>query len=182
MVLPKHLIPVVDDIKRLNVTPPPEPWKVGKVLYVGGLIDIGFSAKSDLLLVISHDGRSVLDCLSNKQVARDRDNDFHFDIMSLEAEGIGPLSGERIRTAGLHGGGLSRQTDDCWVAEELSLEWPESTLILVSPGSSILGKAFGEPTNYFKVYIASEVRAWGFSPTGKSLVLATSSDLRFWYR
>jgi len=87
-----------------------------------------------------------------------------------------------IRTSGLHGGGLASLTNDGWCAEELFIDWPEAALLLVEPGSWSFGKAFDKPTNSTKVGVESEIRVWGFSPTGKSLVLATSSDLTIFSR
>jgi hypothetical protein len=182
VVLPKHLVPVVDHIRALPAAALPEPWKRSGVFSVGGLTDVGFAPSSDMLLVISSQGRGLFDCLSGEKMDRDYDDGFYFDTMALEAEGIGAIAGRSVRTAGLHGGGLARQTNDGWAAEELHIDWPESTLLLVEPGSWIYGKAFDKPTKYTKVHVDSEVRTWGFSPTGRSLVLATSTDLTLFYR
>lgn len=182
MVVPKHLVPVVDHIRGLPLVAPPEPWKRSGAFAVGGLTDVGFAADSDILLVLSGQGRGLFNCLSGEKVARDYDDGFSFDLMALETDGIGPLAGQIVRTAGLHGGGLAKQTSDGWSAEQLYIDWPDATLLLVEPGSWIYGKAFDKPTNYTKVHVDSEVRAWGFSPTGRSLVLATSSDLTLFCR
>ncbi len=84
--------------------------------------------------------------------------------------------------SGLFGGGLPAGTSDGWAAERLVLQWPEEMLVLVPPGSWILGLAFNKPANFEKISVGSEIRAWGFSPTGKSLVLATSSDVTIYTR
>lgn len=157
------------------------PWKSVGAFAVGGLTDVGFGPGSDNLLVISSQGRGLFDCISGKKIARDYD-DFDFSTSSLEAEGIGSVEGTMIRTSGLHGGGLAKLTSDGWCAEELFIDWPEATLLLVEPGSWALGKAFDKPANYTKVGVESEIRAWGFSPTGNSLALATSSDLMIFFR
>lgn len=182
MGMPAHLVPVVDHIRSLPVAAPPAPWKSVGAFAVGGLTDVGFAPGSDNLLVISSRGRGLFDCVSGKKIARNPDDDFDFNTSNLEVEGIDNLEGTMIRTSGLHGGGLAKLTSDGWCAEELFIDWPEATLLLVEPDSWAFEKAFDKPANYTKVGIESEIRAWGFSPTGKSLVLATFSDLMIFSR
>jgi hypothetical protein len=149
---------------------------------VGGLTDVGFGLHSDLLFVVSSQGRGVFDCLTGAKVSRDAfvptdDEPDWFSTSELSAEGIGPLAGQVIRTAGLHGGGLPLLTRDGWSAERLALDWPDETLLLCQPW-----KHGYKPGEFVKVGVDSVVRAWGFSPTGRSLVLATSSDVTIWSR
>jgi hypothetical protein len=149
---------------------------------VGGLTDVGFAPHSDLLLVVSSQGRGVFDGLSGKRIARDAsvpegDDPDWFDTFELTSEGIGSLAGQRIRTAGLHGGGLPLLTRDGWSVERLTLDWPDETLLLCQPW-----KHGYKPGEFVKVAVHSEVRAWGFSPTGRSLILAISSNLAIWSR
>jgi hypothetical protein len=104
------------------VQDPPAPWRPRGAHAVGGLTDVGFGRGTDLLLVVSHDGRGVFDCLTGARVARDPsmpepDEDDWQDTHELEAEGIGPLAGQTVRTSGLAGGGLPEGTPDGWVAE-----------------------------------------------------------------
>lgn len=182
MTLPEHLIPVVRRIRGAPTSELPSPWYRTGEFGVGGLTDVGFGRGTDLLLVISSQGRGVFDCVTGVRVARDYDEGDWQDILVLEAEGIGPLAHSQVRTAGLHGGGLSLCTRDGWTAEDFVLDWPDHTLLLVQPGSWAYGDAFGKPAEFTKVAVESETRAWGFSPTGESLILATSSDLTIWNR
>jgi hypothetical protein len=182
MSLPPHLKPVADHIRGLPIALPPAPWIKAGAASVGGLTDVGFARGSDILLVISSQGRGLFDCLSGLKIARDPDDLFDFDTANLEAPGMGVAEGISIHTAGLHGGGLARLTNDGWCAEQLFIDWPDASLLLVPPGSWIFGKAFNKISNYTKLAVDSTVRAWGFSPTGKSLVIATSSDLIIYCR
>ncbi len=166
----------------LPVDQPPSPWRLAGGSAVGGLTEVGFAPGSDLLLVVSSQGRGVFDCLTGERVARDRSEpegvgpDWQ-DPFDLWAVGIGPLAGQHIRTAGISGGGLTRATRDGWSVERLALEWPDETLLLRQ------GWGFGySPSELVKIAVYSEVRAFGFSPTGRSLVFATSSDLAIWSR
>lgn len=183
MSIPNHLIPVARRMRKMPITEPDSPWRRAGVFAIGGLTDVGFPAHSDLLLVIaSSAGRSVFDCLRGEMVARDRSQGSWQDAQTLEADAIGPLAGQRVRTSGICGGGLPRLTEDGWTVEDFVLDWPDHSLLLLPPGSWVLGDAFGKRAEYVRVAVESELRAWGFSPTGRSLVLATSSDLTFWNR
>ncbi|MGK4008044.1 hypothetical protein WMF31_35835 [Sorangium sp. So ce1036] len=185
--VPDHLRPMIGRVRAAPAQDPPVPWHRRAAYAVGGLTDVGFGRGSDLLLVVSHAGRGVFDCLTGQRVARDASvpepgEDDWQNTQELEAEGIGPLAGQAVRTSGLAGGGLALWTPDGWKAERLALDWPEESLLLVSPGSWIYETRAGRSVEFTKVAAAREVRAWGFSPTGESLILATSSDVTIFSR
>ncbi|MEP7122806.1 MAG: hypothetical protein ABJE95_17910 [Byssovorax sp.] len=184
---PDHLLPLIRRARDAPVRPPPAPWQRRAVHSVGGLTDAGFGRGTDLLLVISSDGRGVFDCLTGLRVARDasmpdRGEADWQDTRELGATGIGPLLGQTIRTSGLSGGGLPSTTADRWTAERLTLDWPDELLLLVPPGSWLHETRAGRSADFTKLAVEREVRAWGFSPTGKSLILATSSDVAIFGR
>jgi hypothetical protein len=153
----------------------PPPWRVHPVYAVGGLFGVGYAAGSDLLLVLSSQGRGVFDCLTGEKLARDYDeaHDF-FDAIRLTAVGFGPLAGQSVRIGGLFGGGLPLTTADGWCLEAQARAWPTHSVFLTASGSR-------EP-----VCIgddgACELRACGFSETGRSFVIATSCDLTMFKR
>jgi hypothetical protein len=60
-------------MRETPISDPPSPWRRTGSFAIGGLTDVGFGAHSDLLLVISHQGRGVFDCLSGVRVARNND-------------------------------------------------------------------------------------------------------------
>ena len=138
---------------------------------------MGIGEKSELLRVISSQGRGVFDCTTGEKVARDYDDAGFQDTCELTAMGIGPLENQLVRTTGLHGGGLALGTDDGWTVEDFVLAWPDHALLLVPSGSWAYGDAYNKTARYTKIGIESEVRAWRLSPSGKSLVLATSGDV-----
>jgi hypothetical protein len=146
---------------------------------VGGLTEVGFGDDSDYLLVVSSQGRGVIDCRSGEWVARDRaePDASWYDERRLRAQGIGPLESQTIRLAGLHGGGLLNCGKDGWSVEALALDWPDISLLLVEPWRSI----YEESTRFTKLGVEREVRAFGFCDTGASLVLATSSDVAVYW-
>jgi hypothetical protein len=180
--IPAHLQPTFERLVSAAISEVPPPWKLSGCAGVGGLESVGFGRGTDLLLVTSSQGRGVFDCLTGQRVARDRSEETMEDSTNLEAIGIGPLDDQIIRMAGLNGGGLPNGTPDGWTADRLVLQWPEETLVLVPPGSWIYGLAFDKPADFVKVFVGSEVRAWGFSATGRSLILATSGDVTMYAR
>jgi hypothetical protein len=151
------------------------PWRPLPVYAVGGLFGVGYAAGSDLLLVLSSQGRGVFDCLTGEKLARDNEeaHDF-FDPIRLIAEGFGPLAEQSIRIAGLFGGGLPLSTHDGWYMEPQARAWPTHSVFLTAPGTR-------EP-----VCIgddgACEFRACGFSETARSFIIATSCDLAMFTR
>src|SRR5262249_38278311 len=122
------------------------------------------------------------DCLSGERLVRDRSPDFEFDTANLLARGIGPVGDHSIRTAGLHCGGLALQTADGWRLERLTLAWPQDYLFLSPPGHDVFGPSFGKPGDVTRLPAFFELRAFGFSPTGRAMVVATSGQLDIYRR
>lgn len=180
--VPEHLkarFAYLDALEPANST---SPWMRLGIIAVGGLWHVGFGDRSDLLLVISSGGRGVIDCGSAQKLARD-EAEYYPDTGSLEAEGIGPLDGHKIRVAGITGGGLTRATEDGWGIELHPLSWPNEELFLCPPGHTMLWEPTGQPPSLLKLKpLPSTLVAFGFSPTGRSLVIATSSDIEIFHR
>ncbi len=171
----EHLEPLRNRIRKAPIGTPPAPWKNVTVFAIGGLTEIGYADDSDQLLSISSTGRGLFDCLSGKRLARDytEPDESWYDETRLRAFGIGPLESKIIRLSGLHGGGLLRFGINGWSLECLTIDWPMHSLVLVEPYQSI----YDDKTSFTKISVESELRAFGFSDTGKSFVIATSSDL-----
>lgn len=162
-------------IRECPVTKPAAPWTLVATIAVGGLTEVGFAEESDVLLVVSHSGRGLFDCRTGSRIARDtteRDVIWHDDPRLL-AQGIGPLEGKWIRICGLAGGGLPQLADNGYWTEAFALDWPETHLLLGGPWGSL----YDDKTRFTKLAIETDVRAFGFSNSGDTLVLATSSYL-----
>ena len=180
--IPQHLKERFRYLDDLVPAPLPAPWRALPSIAVGGLWHVGFAPDSDLLLVLSSSGRGVIDCLTGEKVARD-DADYYAVSPKLEAEGIGPLEGQYVRLAGIHGGGLSHVTKDGWLIELHPLSWPEEEFFLCPPRQTMLWNPPGEKPALSKIRpFPTSLVAYGFSPTGVSLVIATSSDLIIYSR
>jgi hypothetical protein len=173
-----HLDPIRRRIRQTAISPPPPPWTCLASHAVGGLTEVGFADDTDLLLVVSSQGRGVFDCLTGERVARDRAecDDDCYDERRLRARGIGPLETHWIRLAGLHGGGLPNGGRDGWSLVGVTLEWPIQNVLLVEPWKWI----YDETARITKLAEDSETRAFGFSDTGNSFVIATSSGLEIY--
>ncbi|MFG3498602.1 hypothetical protein [Streptomyces sp. NPDC047928] len=164
------------------VLPAPGPWRavLDNRTPVGGLLGIGFATHPDdgrdLVMVVSADGHGLFDATTGEKIARDRDPDLETstpdDSPDLTCPGLGPVAGVPVRIAGLHGGGLHHGTGDGWYVDVVAPDWPHHRVVLS------LGK------EWWQVFHAdySELRAAGFSPSGRTLAVATSSDLTLWTR
>jgi hypothetical protein len=177
----EHLQPLKQKILSLSIDKAPAPWKLVATFTIGGLRSVGFDRESENLLVLSSQGRGVIDCLIGEKIARDYD-EFYENETNLEAQGIGILRDRTIRMAGLFGGGLPITTEDGWQLECVTLTWPEEILILLPPRSHLYGSVTGHPDTMTKLFEDSCIRAYGFSYTGKSFIIATTSDVTVFAR
>ena len=173
--IPSHLKERFDALQSMPVASSlPPPWSGPTSIAVGGLTDVGFRDSSDLLMCISSTGRGVIDCLAGSKIARDDSDELAFDLGNLLAAGIGPLADAQIRTAGLAGGGLPSGTQDGWSAQRHPFAFPDEQLFVAPPGQTMLWTRCGEEMRLTKLGgFVTELRAFGFSPTGRSFVIAT---------
>ncbi|GAA5700721.1 hypothetical protein Save01_01524 [Streptomyces avermitilis] len=174
------------------VLPAPEPWRpvFKPFAAVGGLLGIGFASHpdngNDLVMVVSQAGHGLFDAVTGEKIARDRDPDPEDStpdaVADLSCPGLGPIAGSRVRIAGLFGGGLHTGTEDGWVVEVVSPAWPHDR-VLLSRGSGMPHRGpHGEKWWHIFHSNYSELRAAGFSPSGQTLAVATSSDVTLWTR
>ncbi len=136
-------------------------------------------------MVVSSSGHGLFDAVTGEKIARDRDPapevstpDGHPD---LTCPGLGPVAGTPVRIAGLFGGGLHRTTPDGWTLDVVSPEWPHHRVLLSADGG--LNRETPGGTWWHILHSDySELRTAGFSPSGRTLAVATSSDLTLWTR
>ncbi len=157
-------------------------WKLIGSYAVGGLRSIGFAEASDRLLVTSSDGRGIFDCLSGEKIARDYDDSVptYEDELRLLAPGFGPLEGQTIHMAGLHGGGLPVLTRDGWSLRLVHLDWSICLLILDPPTRNF--PRLPNRSEFLVMATNEDIRTCGFSYTGNSFVIALGSHTLFIYR
>ncbi|MGW0941840.1 hypothetical protein ACWD4O_04705 [Streptomyces sp. NPDC002623] len=172
------------------VVPAPEPWRRVAFVPVGGLLGIGFASHPDhgrdLVMVVSHDGHGLFDAVTGEKIARDRDPDPEDGtpdaVADLSCPGLGPISGSRVRIAGLFGGGLHTTTADGWTLEVVTPAWPNDRVLLSGDGGLPHRGPHGERWWHIFHSHYSELRAVGFSPSGQTIAVATSSDISLWTR
>lgn len=167
----------------------PAPWQpvLDRRTPIGGLLGIGFAPHPDdgrdLVMIVSHDGHGLFDAVTGEKIARDRDPDTSTPDASLDltCPGLGPITGTRVHIAGLFGGGLHHTTTDGWALDIVTPEWPHERVLLSADGN-----IYKDPPGHGWWHIFhcdhSTFRAAGFSPSGFTLAVATSSDLTLWTR
>ncbi|MFH9861640.1 hypothetical protein [Streptomyces sp. NPDC017202] len=181
-----------DRLLAAPVVAAPAPWRsvFGSCAAVGGLLGIGFAVHpgsgNDLVMVVSQDGHGLFDAVTGERIARDRDpgpeGGMPDESEDLSCPGLGPVAGRRVRIAGLFGGGLHTGTADGWSVEVVQPAWPHER-VLLSRGDGLPHRGpHGE--KWWHVFHSnySTLRAVGFSPSGRTLAVATSSDLTLWSR
>jgi len=143
---------------------------------VGGLTEVGFSEQNqNLLLVISNNGRGLFDCSTLKRIARDSNDDYEIDYANLTCLGIGELKEEKIRIAGLHGGGLPLGNSKGESLEIMALDWPKVDIIFQPKWTSIYSEMDSEKCT--RIYSPDTLKVYGFSKSGNHFIIGTSSDL-----
>lgn len=180
----EHLEPLKEKLLKLKIESPPNPWRLKTAISVGGLESVGFDRHSDNLLIVSSQGRGVVNCLTGEKTARDYNDDWDFEkyYRYLEVQGIGDLARKNISMAGLYGGGLPIWTEDGWELYSIILNWPEEMIILVEPDSSLYGSICNRSDNFVLIEKDAHIRAYGFSYTNKSFIIATTSDVIIYSR
>ncbi|GAA3216731.1 hypothetical protein [Actinocorallia longicatena] len=173
------------------VVPAPPPWEpvLDSRTPIGGLLGIGFAVHPrdgrDLVMVVSADGHGLFDASTGEKIARDRDPDPETSTpdasSDLTCPGLGPVAGTRVHIAGLFGGGLHHTTPDGWALDVVTPEWPDDR-VLLSFGGDIHTDMPGDGWWHVLHVSCSTFRAAGFSPSGRTLAVATSSDLTLWTR
>lgn len=168
-------------LEAIPISEPPPPWKLVYNSTIGGLLAVGYAASSDDLLVVSSQGRGIFDCLSGERIARDdADNYENPDSSEMTAPGIGKLAACVISVAGIHGGGLANGSADGWSLDVVQLPWPIHVVFLTSGFKHFLDAS--AKVTKLCTDEPCEFRAAGFSPTGKSFVIATSGELTIYSR
>lgn len=167
-----------------TINKPPAPWKSFGIFAVGGLFAVGYATETDLLQVVSSQGNGLFDCTTGEKLARDYGDVYSFfDEEALTVNGIGPLEGMIINTAGLGGGKLPVITLDRWKLHDELTELPPA---LQGPVHSIFLEQTAPYQEPERTCVGSdepcELRAYGFSPTGRSFVIASSCQIELFCR
>ena len=163
-------------VDRTKITTVPPGWEM-KQFAIGGLSNVGFSKNHpELLLVISSQGRGVIDCATLELKERDNDDSWEWmDIYELWAMGIGILKDEKIGVSGIHGGGLPLLNKHGDSVTFFATEWPIVDLIFEPKFKSIYYQ--DDAVDCFRIFHDYELKAYGFSYDGNYFVTATGSEI-----
>jgi hypothetical protein len=177
-----HLATLRARLRALPLGPPPASWRQVGVYAVGGLTEVGYADDTDLLLVVSGNGRGVFDARTGVRVAREPEgeDDGWYDPVRLTAAGVGPLVGVKVRLAGLHGGGLPVTTADGWSVQLAFPDWPAGMVVLEPPGAAVLVNHLS--AGCVRIADLDVYMACGFSPTGRTLAVAEGHTLQLFSR
>lgn len=179
--LPEALWPVVDEIAKRPVGALSDPWRLIGDVAVGGLVAVGFESGSERLLIVGGAGQTIVDCITGQRLFRDRERD-GYCAETLSAHALDQISSDTIRMGGLHGGGLRSVTADGWSVDALAIKWPRHFFILNFPGSDVFISKLGRVPEFNVVAHDYQARAFGFSWTGRTLILADGAGVRIWGR
>ena len=166
-------------LRGIPISGPPTPWLHLTTIPIGGLVAIGFAEDEEHLLVISQSGRGVFELPAGARVARDAERTAGwYDHGALIAQGIGPMDGESVTVAGIHGGGLRLLSPDGWSLERVAPDWPNELVFLSPPGSSAFEQRAGNRTfNLGPTEGGEPIVVFGFSRTGRYFVIGSSSAI-----
>lgn len=166
-------------VNQTKIVDEPNGWKKS-TFAIGGLTEIGFSKHNpNLLLVISSQGRGIIDCEKNELIERDNDTNWDWiNSYEMTSQGIGVLSDEIICVSGLHGGGLPLMNKNGDGLLYMATEWPTIDLIFEPNFKSIYKE--NEANECFRIFHDCELRTYGFSYDGKTFIIATSSEINIY--
>lgn len=161
-------------------------WTHKNTFAIGGLENIGYAPNEDFLIVLSSQGQGIFDCKTGEKIARQYDDQNwrdKFDEVTNSIIGFDLLANIQIKTCGLYGGdNLPKATKDNWtlIASEHEPDDKPFEKYLVRRIYLI------SPDKKEKLFIdrdgPCELRAFGFSDTGDTFVLALSCDLIIYSR
>ncbi len=157
-------------------------YKLLNTFAIAGLENIGYSDNSDNLVVLSSQGRGVFDCLNGQKIYRDELNWWQdYNKENNTVKGFGPENDKIIKVYGLHNQeNLPLRTIDGW---SLLLTEPtpdEPPFENYSIQSIFLNHSSLKDSVFITKDGPCEMRAFGFSDTGKSFVVALSCELTIW--
>lgn len=130
-------------------------------------------------MIISSQGRGLIDCVNFELIARDYDTNWDWiNSYEMTAKGIGEISDEILPVSGLHGGGLPLMNKNGDSLSFMATEWPIIDIIFEPNFKSIYQN--DEAKECFLLFHDFEIRAYGFSYDGKTFVIATSSEINIY--
>lgn len=160
-------------------------WKKIGYQPVSGLREIGFIKNSDFLMVLGNQGRTVYDCLTNEKVERDRQDYYteNWNYVTGIIQGIGKFIKEEIICGGFeYPDPIEKTTNDDWKIEIEKAIKPDYNGELKTTEVMYLVQHRSNLRFEINIFHYSITRAYGFSNTGNSFVIAESDGVKIWTR
>ncbi len=154
----------------------PRPFDRGQAFAVGGLLSAGFADGTEYVLVVSANGRGVFDAARLARVGRDRAPIAAEDVVG----GISPIAGVAVPQMRTYGGvALPRTTPAGWSLGVISPDGDASAW-LCAPGVDVEQPSSAGAVRFDRRF--EEIRAAGFSASGKSLLIAEQHTLHLYHQ
>ena len=146
-------------------------WEHKNTFAIGGLENVGYIENSDILVVLSAQGIGIFDC--EKGVKLYRSNSNYWDDFD-QSNSVFKLNENEyksnVQTYGLYGGDkLPKQSSD---GSTVTLDLATRNISLQSNN--------GSPSIIVGNEGPCELRVFGFSSTGRTLIIGTSCEIVIW--
>ena len=151
---------------------------------VGGLREVGFIEDTDYLMVLGY-GRTIFNCLTNEKTARDRQDYYQekWDWNTGIIEGFDLFDNKEIICGGFeYPDPISKETDEHWTIVIKNERRPNYKEELKNAEVMYLYHTTTKEEIEVEVFHYQITRAYGFSKTGKSFIIAHSHGVDFWVK
>ncbi|MFY0518646.1 hypothetical protein ACOMCU_12575 [Lysinibacillus sp. UGB7] len=176
----KHRKNTYSLLEQIPYANSPVGWTFKGNFSIGGFEYFGFDESSDLLLVVSSNGRGIIDLAKAEKIARDDTDDFDLDETLLICEGFDVLKDKSIKLASKYGGSIlpiRNKFGEC--LRRVSPLFPCEDIIY----EPALEDCFVEGQNISCVRIyRGFLYCYGFSYSGNYFVIADDGGILFWER
>lgn len=160
-------------------------WNKVAIYAVGGLREIGFVPNREVLMVLSGTGRGLLDTTTGTKVGRDP-FDYYLEKWDEETgivEGFGEFEKLQIPCGGFEAKNvLDQETSDGW---EILFEWKRRRDFrgewLRAEVMYLMHFDTDQKIEVMEFHYGID-RGYGFSHSGQSFVIGTSSEVYMWTR
>ncbi len=176
----KHRKNIYNKLEQIPYAESPDGWTFKGNFSIGGLEYFGFDESSDLLLVVSSNGRGIIDLAKAEKITRDYTDNFELDETLLICEGFDVLKDKSIKLAGKYGGSIlpiSNSFGDC--LQKVSPLYPCEDVIYQPAFENCLIE--GHNKNCVRIY-RGFLYCFGFSFSGNYFVIADDIGILFWER
>ena len=177
----EHLQSIIDLLSNASREPLSKPWNYLGNINIGAVYALGFERGSENLITITSDGQAVIDCKTGKKIYRNREND-GYDHEREKAIRLDKPERAAIDTCSIAGGSLRRVTKDGYSVNEYSTNGITYLYILQAPNSSLYDVKLGRAPKFEIVDEDFKAKFFGFSWSGRTLILVVDGDLEIWSR